>query len=99
MISGRVRNWAKPSNRSPPPPGAAGCPKRVCSTILSDGYVPEMRTRRKRSCGFMEPAIRRQRVRLADARLGNLLDSMDICQSVLKSFFVRGRGPVRPRNA
>jgi RNA polymerase sigma-70 factor (ECF subfamily) len=29
------------------------------------------------------------RVRLASARLGNLLDSMDICQSVLKSFFVR----------
>jgi RNA polymerase sigma factor (sigma-70 family) len=37
-----------------------------------------------------EPAIRRAvRVRLAGARLGNLLDSMDICQSVLKSFFVR----------
>jgi RNA polymerase sigma factor (sigma-70 family) len=37
-----------------------------------------------------EPAIRRAvRVRLAEARLGNLLDSMDICQSVLKSFFVR----------
>jgi RNA polymerase sigma-70 factor (ECF subfamily) len=37
-----------------------------------------------------EPAIRRVvRVRLADARLGNLLDSMDICQSVLRSFFVR----------
>jgi RNA polymerase sigma-70 factor (ECF subfamily) len=37
-----------------------------------------------------EPAIRRAvRVRLADARLGNLLESMDICQSVLKSFFVR----------
>ena len=31
-----------------------------------------------------EPAIRRAvRFRLADARLGNLLDSMDICQSVL----------------
>src|SRR5438270_11846773 len=37
-----------------------------------------------------EPAIRRAvRFRLADARLGGLLDSMDICQSVLKSFFVR----------
>jgi RNA polymerase sigma factor (sigma-70 family) len=37
-----------------------------------------------------EPEIRRAvRYRLADARLGNLLDSMDICQSVLKSFFVR----------
>jgi RNA polymerase sigma-70 factor (ECF subfamily) len=37
-----------------------------------------------------EPAIRRAvRFRLADAGLGNLLDSMDICQSVLRSFFVR----------
>jgi RNA polymerase sigma-70 factor (ECF subfamily) len=37
-----------------------------------------------------EPAIRRAvRVRLANAQLGNLFDSMDICQSVLRSFFVR----------
>jgi RNA polymerase sigma-70 factor (ECF subfamily) len=37
-----------------------------------------------------EPAIRRAvRVRLADARIGTLLDSMDICQSVLASFFIR----------
>jgi RNA polymerase sigma-70 factor (ECF subfamily) len=37
-----------------------------------------------------EPAIRRAvRVRLANARLGNLFESMDICQSVLRSFFVR----------
>jgi RNA polymerase sigma-70 factor (ECF subfamily) len=37
-----------------------------------------------------EPAIRRAvRYRLADARLGNLFESMDICQSVLKSFFAR----------
>ena len=37
-----------------------------------------------------EPEIRRAvHYRLADARLGTLLDSMDICQSVLKSFFVR----------
>jgi RNA polymerase sigma-70 factor (ECF subfamily) len=37
-----------------------------------------------------EPALRRAvRVRLADARLGALLDSVDICQSVLGSFFVR----------
>jgi RNA polymerase sigma-70 factor (ECF subfamily) len=37
-----------------------------------------------------EPAIRRAvRFRLADARLGSLLESMDICQSVLASFFVR----------
>jgi RNA polymerase sigma factor (sigma-70 family) len=37
-----------------------------------------------------EPAIRRAvRFRLTDARLGTLLESMDICQSVLASFFVR----------
>jgi RNA polymerase sigma factor (sigma-70 family) len=37
-----------------------------------------------------EPAIRRAvRFRLADARLGTLLDSMDITQSVLGSFFIR----------
>jgi RNA polymerase sigma-70 factor (ECF subfamily) len=37
-----------------------------------------------------EPAIRRVvRVRLVDARLERLFDSMDICQSVLGSFFVR----------
>ena len=37
-----------------------------------------------------EPAIRRAvRFRLADARLGSLLDSIDICQSVLGSFFIR----------
>jgi RNA polymerase sigma factor (sigma-70 family) len=37
-----------------------------------------------------EPAIRRAvRFRLSDSRLGRLLDSMDICQSVLASFFVR----------
>jgi RNA polymerase sigma-70 factor (ECF subfamily) len=37
-----------------------------------------------------EPAIRRvARVRLADTRLRRLFDSMDVCQSVLGSFFVR----------
>jgi RNA polymerase sigma-70 factor (ECF subfamily) len=37
-----------------------------------------------------EPALRRAvRLRLADAYLGALLDSVDICQSVLGSFFVR----------
>ena len=37
-----------------------------------------------------EPTIRRVvRFRLAKSRLGKLLDSMDICQSVLRSFFVR----------
>jgi RNA polymerase sigma-70 factor (ECF subfamily) len=37
-----------------------------------------------------EPAIRRAvRFRLTDARLRRVLDSMDICQSVLASFFVR----------
>src|SRR5262249_52505317 len=37
-----------------------------------------------------EPAVRRvARVRLRDAHLRHLLDSMDICQSVFASFFVR----------
>src|SRR5271155_5126968 len=37
-----------------------------------------------------EPAIRRAaRVRLVGTRLNRLLDSMDICQSVMASFFVR----------
>jgi ECF sigma factor len=37
-----------------------------------------------------EPEIRREvRVRLHDTRLRRVLDSMDICQSVLGSFFVR----------
>src|SRR4051794_31422987 len=37
-----------------------------------------------------EPAIRLEaRLRLGDARMRRLLDSMDICQSVLASFFVR----------
>jgi RNA polymerase sigma-70 factor (ECF subfamily) len=37
-----------------------------------------------------EPAIRRAvRFRLSDPRLARLLDSMDICQSVFASFFVR----------
>jgi RNA polymerase sigma-70 factor (ECF subfamily) len=37
-----------------------------------------------------EPTIRRAvRFRLVDARLASVLDSMDICQSVLASFFVR----------
>jgi RNA polymerase sigma-70 factor (ECF subfamily) len=37
-----------------------------------------------------EPTIRRvARVRLLDTRLRRLLDSMDICQSVFGSFFVR----------
>src|SRR5262245_46719373 len=37
-----------------------------------------------------EPLIRREvRMHLEDQRLGRLLDSMDICQSVLASFFVR----------
>ena len=37
-----------------------------------------------------ERAIRRAvRLRLADSRLARLFDSMDVCQSVLASFFVR----------
>jgi RNA polymerase sigma factor (sigma-70 family) len=37
-----------------------------------------------------EPAIRRAvRIRLADSRLQRAFDSMDVCQSVMASFFVR----------
>src|ERR1700676_1254496 len=37
-----------------------------------------------------EPAIRRAvRIRLSDTRLARAFDSMDICQSVMASFFVR----------
>jgi RNA polymerase sigma-70 factor (ECF subfamily) len=37
-----------------------------------------------------EPAIRRAvRIRLADTRLARAFDSMDVCQSVMASFFVR----------
>jgi RNA polymerase sigma factor (sigma-70 family) len=37
-----------------------------------------------------EPLIRREvRIRLTHRRLGRLFDSMDVCQSVLASFFVR----------
>jgi RNA polymerase sigma-70 factor (ECF subfamily) len=37
-----------------------------------------------------EPLIRREvRLRLEDRRMGRLFDSMDVCQSVLASFFVR----------
>src|SRR5271169_5194637 len=37
-----------------------------------------------------EPAIRRAvRIRLGDSRLARAFDSMDVCQSVMASFFVR----------
>jgi RNA polymerase sigma-70 factor (ECF subfamily) len=37
-----------------------------------------------------EPLVRREvRLRLEDPRLGRLFDSMDVCQSVLGSFFAR----------
>jgi RNA polymerase sigma factor (sigma-70 family) len=37
-----------------------------------------------------EPLIRREvRMHLSDRRLGRLFDSLDVCQSVLASFFVR----------
>jgi RNA polymerase sigma factor (sigma-70 family) len=37
-----------------------------------------------------EPAIRRAvRIRLSDSRLARAFDSMDVCQSVMASFFVR----------
>ena len=40
--------------------------------------------------GRYEPAIRRAiRIRLVDGRLRTMLDSMDVCQSVMASFFCR----------
>jgi RNA polymerase sigma-70 factor (ECF subfamily) len=49
-----------------------------------DGEAAEELVRR------YEPIIRREvRVRLTDTRLGRVFDSMDVCQSVLRSFFVR----------
>jgi RNA polymerase sigma-70 factor (ECF subfamily) len=40
--------------------------------------------------GEYEPVIRRVvRIQLRDGRMRRVLDSMDICQSVLRSFFVR----------
>jgi RNA polymerase sigma factor (sigma-70 family) len=40
-----------------------------------------------------EPVVRLEvRMRLSDPRLGRVLDSMDICQSVMASFFVRAAG-------
>jgi hypothetical protein len=48
-----------------------------------------------------EPLIRLEiRLHLEDRRLCRLFDSMDVCQSVLKSFFVRDRSrAVRPGRA
>src|SRR5262249_1510462 len=69
------------------------------SGMMIDAFTFDARIRRVRAgaqdaatelVGRSEPAIRRAvRFRLADARLGTLLDSMDICQSVLASFFIR----------
>jgi RNA polymerase sigma factor (sigma-70 family) len=51
---------------------------------LGDGPAAEALVRR------YEPLIRREvRFRLEDARLRRVFDSMDVCQSVLASFFVR----------
>jgi RNA polymerase sigma-70 factor (ECF subfamily) len=41
---------------------------------------------------YERPIRRAVRFRLADPRLGAVLDSMDVCQSVLASFFVRAAG-------
>ncbi len=56
----------------------------ICRVRAGDGHAADELVRR------YEPAIRRvARIRLADARLQRLFDSMDICQSVFGSFFVR----------
>jgi RNA polymerase sigma factor (sigma-70 family) len=49
-----------------------------------DGRAAEELVRR------YEPLVRREvRLKLRDRRLASLLDSMDVCQSVMRSFFVR----------
>ena len=56
----------------------------ICRIRAGDGKAAEELVR------SYEPAIRRVvRVRLVDARLRRTFDSMDICQSVFASFFVR----------
>ena len=53
---------------------------------IRDGVADEARELIRR----YEPVVRLQaRDRIADPRLGRVLDSMDICQSVMASFFVR----------
>jgi RNA polymerase sigma factor (sigma-70 family) len=59
-----------------------------------DGLLGRVRSRDTAAAAELvrryEPAIRRAaRIRLADPALRRVLDSVDICQLVLKSFFVR----------
>lgn len=75
-----------------------------CAPILKSPYMSEENTftefiRRIRAGDQQaaadlvreyEPLIRREiRLHLEDRRLGRLFDSMDVCQSVLASFFIR----------
>ena len=59
------------------------------STSCSVAFGPEMGRRQRSWCGGTSRRSAELRVRLVDTRLNRLLDSMDICQSVLASFFVR----------
>jgi RNA polymerase sigma-70 factor (ECF subfamily) len=61
---------------------------------LFAGFVSRIRAGDEQAAAELvrqfEPVIRREvRLRLHDSRLYRLFDSMDICQSVLKSFFLR----------
>ena len=74
-------------------------PARVHCSLMSEepcfaDFVRRIRAGDEQAAGELvrqyEPIIRREvRLRLQDPRLYQVFDSMDICQSVLKSFFVR----------
>jgi RNA polymerase sigma-70 factor (ECF subfamily) len=66
----------------------------MTDTLAFDELIRRVRAGDQEAAAILvkryESAIRRAvRFRLADSGLGSLLDSMDICQSVLGSFFVR----------
>ena len=78
------RRLDSPSDRdSPQMADETSFEELMCRVRAGDGQAAEELVRR------YEPTIRRVvRVRLVDARLQRLFDSMDICQSVFGSFFI-----------
>src|SRR5437899_9651442 len=73
-----------PLPRSPPMPEASEFQDLIRRVRAGDEQAATELVR------SYEPAIRRAvRIRLADTRLARAFDSMDICQSVMASFFVR----------
>lgn len=66
----------------------------MCDAAAFDDLIRRVRAGDERAAVELvrryEPAVRRvARIRLADSRLQRLFDSMDVCQSVFASFFVR----------